>query len=93
VFYTADGGRRWIARGSFPRGDGNAWLYFTSRSRGWLMLGNGQAADQEPVTVYETRSAGTRWIELARSRGPMTSGTPAAPSSGCDKSGVSLFDH
>ena len=89
LLHTANGGRTWTDRGSFPRAYGDAWIYFVSRSRGWLMVGHGQAADQESVSIYETRSAGRRWRELARSSSPMTSGTPGAPSAGCDKTGIS----
>lgn len=89
VLHTINGGRTWTDSGSFRRSYGKAWLYFVGRSRGWLMVSHGAAADQESVSVYETRSGGRRWAELARSSSPMASGTPGAPSPGCDKTGIS----
>ena len=80
VFHTPNGGRTWIERGSFPHADGNAWLYCTNRRSGWLMVGNDEAANQEPVTIHQIRSDARRWIELACSRTPMVAaGSPAAP--------------
>jgi photosystem II stability/assembly factor-like uncharacterized protein len=90
VLHTTDAGRTWIDSGSFPRDYGDAWLSFVSRSHGWLMVGSGGEADQESVTIYQTHSEGRRWSELARSRSPLWSGTPGAPSPGCDKSGFSF---
>jgi photosystem II stability/assembly factor-like uncharacterized protein len=54
------------------------------------MVSQGEAMDQNPVTIYRTDSGGARWTELALSSGPMWTGTRGAPSSGCDKSGISF---
>jgi len=91
LLHTTDAGRSWIDDGSFPRDYGDAWIDFLTPRRGWLMVGNGAAANQEPVTIYETDSGGARWSERAQSPIPtIAAGTPGAPSPGCDKSGVTF---
>jgi photosystem II stability/assembly factor-like uncharacterized protein len=88
LLHTTDGGRSWAVAGTFPRDYGDAWIDFLNVSRGWLMVGNGAAAVQEAVTIYQTTNGGARWARLALGASPMTAGTPGAPSPGCDKSGI-----
>lgn len=88
VLHTSDGGRSWAPAGTFARFDVNAWLYFADGLHGWLVVGNGAAANEEPVSVYATSTGGAHWSQVARSASPSTPGTPGAPSPGCDKSGL-----
>jgi photosystem II stability/assembly factor-like uncharacterized protein len=93
LFNSTDGGRTWSDRGVFPHGGGSVWPYFISPSRGWLMVDNGAAAGSDWVTIYRTTSAGRHWALIARTPFPGvpdTSGTPGAPSSGCDKLGIAF---
>jgi photosystem II stability/assembly factor-like uncharacterized protein len=92
LLHTTNAGRTWTDVNSFAGDYGYVWIDFLNQQRGWVMVDNGAASDNNPVTVYRTDSGGRRWIELARSSEPMRAGTPGAPSSGCDKSGISFSD-
>lgn len=91
VMHTDDGGRSWTQSQPLARCDDHLWVYFLSPSRGWLMVGNGQAANQEPVAIYRTTTGGRSWSEITHSAIPtIESGAPGAPSSYCDKTGLSF---
>lgn len=92
LLHTTDGGKAWIDVRSFPRDYGQVWIDFVNQRRGWVMVDQGAAMDQDPVTIYRTDSGGSRWTELANSSGPMWAGTRGAPASYCDKSGISFSD-
>jgi len=90
---STNDGKSWTDRGVFPRGGGYVWPYFVSQSRGWLMVDNGAASGSDWVTIYTTASAGKHWTLLARPTFPTDTaetGTPDAPSSGCDKEGITF---
>ncbi len=90
LLHTVDGGKDWIDVRSFPRDYGQVWIDFLNQRRGWVMVDQGAAMDQDPVTIYGSENGGERWTELASSSGPMWSGTPGAPTVGCDKTGLSF---
>jgi photosystem II stability/assembly factor-like uncharacterized protein len=90
LLHTTNGGKTWTDVRSFPHDGGTVWIDFLNRRRGWVMVDQGAAMDQDPVTIYRTDSGGARWAELARSSGPMWTGTRGAPSSYCDKTGISF---
>jgi photosystem II stability/assembly factor-like uncharacterized protein len=90
LLHTTDGGRDWTDVQSFPFDYGQVWIDFLNQRRGWVMVDQGATMNVDPVTIYGTDSGGARWTELASGGGPMWTGTPGAPTSGCDKSGISF---
>ncbi len=90
LLHTTDGGRHWIDIQSFPRDYGQVWIDFLNQQRGWVMVDQGAAMNVDPVTIYGTDSGGAHWTELASSSGPMWTGTPGAPTAGCDKTGITF---
>ena len=93
--HTTDAGRKWNEVGYFPNGVGEARVSFLNNHQGWVVVGNGEAMQQEPVTIYETTTGGGRWSVISRSNSlvgeaGIPGGTPGGPSVGGYKTGLTV---
>jgi photosystem II stability/assembly factor-like uncharacterized protein len=88
LLHTIDAGRKWTEVGTFPNGDGEAWVSFVTDRQGWVAIGNGEAGGTFTVTIYETTSGGAHWVMVSRSMS--LGGKPGTPDNpgGCGDTGL-----
>src|SRR5271167_174076 len=88
VFATVNGGRTWTTSAPLKASGNAVFLSFAGPERGWLLMADGAAMQQEPVQLYRTGDAGLHWSLAAQTpdAGTGSTGLPAA----CDKADLAL---
>ena len=88
VFATVNRGRTWTTLAPLKASGNAVFLSFAGPERGWLLMADGAAMQQEPVQLYRTGDAGLHWSLAAQTPDAGTGSTslPAA----CDKADLAL---
>ena len=86
VFATVNGGRTWTTSAPLKASGNAVFLSFAGPERGWLLMADGAAMQQEPVQLYRTGDAGLHWSLAAQTprTGTGSNGLPVT----CDKAGL-----
>ncbi len=88
VFATVNGGRTWTTSAPLKASGNVVLLSFAGPERGWLLMADGAAMQQEPVQLYRTGDAGLHW-SLAAQTPEAGTGSTSLPAA-CDKADLAL---
>ena len=88
VFATVDGGRTWTTSAPLKASGSAVFLSFAGPERGWLLMTDGAAMQQQPVQLYRTADGGLRWSLVAQTAeaGTRSTSLPVA----CDKAALAF---
>ena len=88
VFATVNGGRTWTTSAPLKASGSAVFLSFAGPERGWLLMTDGAAMQQQPVQLYRTADGGLRWSLVAQTpeAGTGSTGLPVA----CDKAALAF---
>jgi photosystem II stability/assembly factor-like uncharacterized protein len=88
VFATVNGGRTWTTSAPLKAPGSAVFLSFAGPERGWLLMTDSAAMQQQSVQLYRTADGGLRWSLVARTAEAGTGSTslPVA----CDKAALAF---